>query len=131
MGLSDAEFEARNRHQNRIARERKESLEAMQSHGQFHRDTKDGTATNQCCLCNERIENVDHIFGGCKMLAQKEYKRRNDKDYLNLHWPLCKKVLDKSDERYHHVPEKVLNEAGTPRTFWDIDIQTNRMIEHR
>ena len=48
------------------------------------------TATNKCRLCNERVENVDHVVAGCKMLAQKEYKRRHDKVCLNLHWSLCR-----------------------------------------
>ena len=37
------------------------------------------------------MENIDHVVAGCKMLAQKEYKRRHDKVCLNLHWSLCRK----------------------------------------
>ena len=110
IGVTDAELEEKNQYQHRIVCERKEALEAMQLHGQFHRDTKDvkngesswawlrigdfkretesllvaaqdqalntnsvkediyhTIATNKCCLCNERVENVDHIVAGCKM----------------------------------------------------------------
>ena len=118
MGVTEADLEEKNQYQHRIACERREAIEVMQLHGQFHRDTKDvkngesswewlrsgdlkremesllvaaqdqalntnsvkkeiyhTTATNKCRLCNERVENVDHVVAGCKMLAQKEYKR--------------------------------------------------------
>ena len=41
MGSTVAQFEDKNQHQNRMTCERKEALEAMQSRGQFQRDTKD------------------------------------------------------------------------------------------
>ena len=75
---------------------------------------------------------VDHVVAGCKMLVQKEYKRRHDKVCLNLHWSVCRKFeYSASDEWYNHVPEKVLNETGKPKILWDFDIQTGRTIEHR
>ena len=175
LGVTEADLEEKNQYQHRVACERKEALEVMQLHGQFHRDTKDvkngeslwewlrsgdlkretesllvaaqdqalntnavkkeiyhTTATNKCRLCNERVENVDHVVAGCKMLAQKEYKRRHDKVCLNLHWSLCRKFgYSASDEWYNHVPEKVLNETGKPKILWDFNIQTDRTIEHR
>eukprot|EP00795_Rhopilema_esculentum_P008760 gene8760-14786_t len=108
MGLTDAELEEKNQHQGRVTRERKEKLEAMQLHGRIimgvapkwrfkkrkrefvssctrpgadavMKDIYHTTATNKCRLYKERVENVDHIVAGCKILAQKEYKRRHDK----------------------------------------------------
>ena len=78
------------------------------------------------------MENVDHVVAGCKILAQKEYKRRCDKVCLNLYWSLCRKFgYSASDEWNIHVPEKILNETGKPMILWDFDIQTDRTIEHR
>ena len=78
------------------------------------------------------MKNVDHIVASCKMVAQKEYKRRHDKVCLNLHWSLCRNFgYNAAEEWYNHVPGKVLNETGKPKILWDFDIQTDRIIEHR
>ena len=31
-----------------------------------------------CRLCGEKSEAISHLFGECKCLAQKQYKRRHD-----------------------------------------------------
>ena len=38
---------------------------------------KDGS--NKCRLCGTHVKNVLHIVSGCSILAQKNYKRRQDK----------------------------------------------------
>ena len=45
----------------------------------------DKDVSNKCRLCGTHTENVLHIVSGYSMLAQKEYKRRNDKVCLNIH----------------------------------------------
>ena len=47
--------------------------------------------SNKCRLCGTHAENILRRVSGCSMLAQKEYKRRQDKVSLNIHWALCKK----------------------------------------
>lgn len=86
----------------------------------------------KCRLCGERIENVTHIVSGCKMLAQKNYKRRHDKVCQHLHWLLCQKHgYEVAGKWYEHVPAKVMEEEGKPKLYWDHDFQTDRIIEHR
>ena len=38
-----------------------------------------------CRLCGKKGESVQHITSGCKKLAQKEYKRRQDKVAKKVH----------------------------------------------
>ena len=60
----------------------------------YHKDI-----SNKCRLCGTHAENVLHIVSGCSMLAQKEYKRRHDKVFLNIYWALCQMYGVKVCER--------------------------------
>ena len=83
-----------------------------------------------CRLCGKKVENVTHIVSACKMLAQKDYKRRHDKVCSHLHWCLSKKYgLDVDNKWYYHRPEKVV-ENDVVKILWDFNIQTDRIIEH-
>ena len=63
----------------------------------------------KCRLCGTHVENVLHIVKGCNMLAQKDYKRRQDKVCLKIHWALCKRYGVKACERwYEHKGESVI-----------------------
>ena len=55
------------------------------------RDIYNMGETNKCRLCGEKLDSVIHLVSACKMLAQREYKRRHDKVYQCLHWLLCVK----------------------------------------
>ena len=39
-----------------------------------------------CRACSESSESVWHIVSGCKVLAQKEYRRRHDSMGLRIYW---------------------------------------------
>ena len=87
--------------------------------------------SDRCRLCGEAVENVTHIVSGCKMLAQKNYKRRHDKVCSHLHWCLSRKYgLVVDSKWYHHKPDKVV-ENDVVKILWDYNIQTDRIIEHR
>ena len=87
--------------------------------------------SNTCRLCGEKVESVTHIVSACKMLAQREYKRRHDKVCSYLHWSLCRKYkFEVTDKWYQHIPEKVL-ENQEVKLLWDWNVQTDREIEHR
>ena len=86
--------------------------------------------SDMCGLCGEKVENVTHTVSACKMLAQKDYKRRHDKVCSHLHWCLSKKYgLDVDNKWYYHRPEKVA-ENDVVKILWDFNIQTDRIIEH-
>ena len=42
--------------------------------------------TPLCRLCGDATETVRHIVSGCKKLAQREYRMRQDKVALRVHW---------------------------------------------
>ena len=89
------------------------------------------TGTDKCRLCGEKVESVTHIVSACKMLAQKDYKRRHDKVCLNLHWSLCKKYgIEVEEKWYKHKPEAVIQNEDV-KILWDFMIQCDRVIEHR
>ena len=87
--------------------------------------------SDKCRLCGEKVENVTHIVSACKMLAQREYKRRHDKVCSHLHWCLCRKYgFEVCDRWYQHKPDVVI-ENETTKILWDFTIQCDRVIEHR
>ena len=83
-----------------------------------------------CRLCGEKEENVSHIISSCKILAQREYKRRHDKMCCNVHGNLCKKFgFNVSGKWYQHRIDKVLV-CEKVKILWDFDMQTDRVIGH-
>ena len=42
-----------------------------------------------CRMCRVENETVSHIVSQCKMLAQKEYKKRHDNVGRYIHWKIC------------------------------------------
>ena len=58
-------------------------------YGKFHID-KTGESP-LCRMCRVENETVSHIVSECKMLAQKEYKKRHDNVCRYIHWRPCKK----------------------------------------
>ena len=44
-----------------------------------------------CRMCRVKNETVSHIVSECKMLAQKEYKKRHGNVCRYIHWKLCEK----------------------------------------
>ena len=70
------------------------------------------------------------VISSCKMLAQREYKRRHDKICSNVHWNLCKKFcFNVNDKWYQHRIDKVLV-CEKVKILWDFDMQTDRVIGH-
>ena len=65
------------------------------------------------------------------MLAQKEYKRKHNKLYLNIHWALCKKYGVKVCERWYKHKVECVIENDFVKILWDVCIQVDRQIEYR
>ena len=71
-------------------------------------DSKTGSRP-LCRLCGEKNETVTHLVCGCKVLAQKEYKRRHDNIARIVHWKVCGIYnLGKVDKWYEHHPDGVI-----------------------
>ena len=84
-----------------------------------------------CRLCGEKGETINHIVSECKMLAQREYKRRHDNIARNIHWELCGELdIDRAKKWYEHQPEGV-SRKGNTKILWDFNIQCDHEIEAR
>ena len=72
-----------------------------------------------------------HLVSGCENLAQKDYKKRNDKLGLHIHWLLCCKYdIECSKNWYEHKANSIAENEKT-KILWDVTIQTDRVIEAR
>ena len=84
-----------------------------------------------CRMCNQKGETINHILGECKMLTQKEYKRRYDNIARLVHWKLCCKYdMSRSENWYEYQPERVV-ENEKCKILWDMTIQCDHVIESR
>ena len=58
-----------------------------------------------CTVCKKVDESIDHFVSGCSKLAQKEYKRRDDKLGKTKHWKLARMCnFEAGDKWYEHEP---------------------------
>ena len=82
-------------------------------------------------MCRKVDKSIDHIFGGCSKLAQKEYQRRHDNLGKKVHWKFTRKCnFEVGDKWYEHEPESVLDNEGY-KILWYFSIQTDHVIESR
>ena len=59
-------------------------------------------------LCGDSTETVRHIVSGCSKLAQREYRKHQDKVALQVHYELCRTYrLERTDKKYDHHPVPV------------------------
>ena len=80
----------------------------------------------KCRMCGKRHQSITHLIAECKKLAQKEYKKRNDNIARIVHFELC----HKTGKWYNQRPASVV-ENGRVKIFWDFNIQTDHVIQHR
>ena len=79
----------------------------------------------------KRVKQLNHILSECKMLAQKEYKRRHDSIARLVDWKLCCKYdMSRGEKWYEHQPEGVV-ENERCKNLWDVTIQCDHVIEAR
>ena len=90
--------------------------------------------TGELPLCRKcRVENqaVSHIVSECKMLAQKEHKKRHDNTFRHIHWKLSEKHGFQGAQNWNeHEPDGFIENKGY-KILWDFTIQCDTMIEAR
>ena len=65
-------------------------------------------------MCRVENETVSHIVIECKMLAQKQYRKRHDNVCKYIHWKLCEKHDFQRAQQWHeHEPDGVIENKGT------------------
>ena len=92
-------------------------------------------------LCNEKTGSITHIVSASLILAKRQYRKRHDKVGNYVHWLLCKKYhLQCSDKWYTHTHTHTHTHTYTPQSvqkngefkiLWDVNIQTDKVKEHR
>ena len=82
-------------------------------------------------MCNQKDETINHILSVCKMLSQKDYKRRHDNIARLVHWKLCCKYdMSRGEKWYEHQREGVV-ENEKCKILWNMTIQCDLVIEAR
>lgn len=90
---------------------------------------KEPLESDRCRLCQQSSETIEHITGGCHVLATKEYTHRHDNVAKHIHQQLALKykLLDNYTPYYQYKPKNVI-ENNTAKLYWDRDIITDRTI---
>ena len=70
----------------------------------------DKTAKSPLCrMCTVEDKTVSHTVSGCKMLAQKEYKKRHGNVCRYIHWRLNEKhIFEGAPQWYKHEPDGII-----------------------
>ena len=91
-----------------------------------------GETDNRCRVCKEFPETVAHVASGCKILAQREYKKRHDRMGLRVYWELCKKYgMIHSNRWYEESPDDVkVSKCGKFEIWWNKSVCTSKRLEH-
>ena len=75
-----------------------------------------------CRLCNRKGETINHIVSECKMLANREYKRRHDNIVRLVHWKLCYKFDVNRSWKWHEHHSEGLVENERCKILWDVTV---------
>lgn len=90
------------------------------------------TTTDQCRLCKQQLETIDHITSGCSILANTEYIRRHDNIAKIIHQQLAiqhKLTQQHNMPTYKYTPQNVL-ENDEHKLYWNRSIMTDKTIPH-
>ena len=89
------------------------------------------TTTDRCRLCKQQIETIDHIIGGCTILANTEYTRRHNNVAKIIHQQLAiqYKLVQHHTPTYKYIPQNVL-ENDKHKLYWNRSIITDKTIPH-
>ena len=69
-----------------------------------------------------------HLVSGCPKLAQKQYKRRQDKVSRRVHLELCKRHGGKSSDRWYEHKSANVVENDEVELYWHLTIQRNMTV---
>ncbi|KAI5725889.1 hypothetical protein M8J77_021331 [Diaphorina citri] len=83
-----------------------------------------------CRLCNQITESIQHLSGGCSILALKEYTNRHNLVGNIIHQELLKKASSSNKTcipHYLYTPAPVIENENI-KICWDISMQTETNI---
>ncbi|XP_066902984.1 uncharacterized protein [Halyomorpha halys] len=84
---------------------------------------KDATTPDKCRSCSVTLESIQHITGGCGVLAGTEYLQRHKNVAKILHQALAVKfnLIEDKSPYYKYHPN---------RLYWDESIITDHTVRH-
>ncbi|XP_044757749.1 uncharacterized protein LOC123315909 [Coccinella septempunctata] len=85
----------------------------------------------KCRVCNEAEETVQHLSGGCSVLAPTRYLGRHNNMGRVVHQMLALKWEISENFVPHHIytPQAVV-ENSRAKLYWDFPFTTDRPVEH-
>lgn len=88
-------------------------------------------ADDKCRKCHLYQETIDHITGGCKLLAATEYTERHNNVAKIIHHAILRKhnLLHEDIPYYKYNPESIV-ENDEMKIYWDRAIHTDKTIAH-
>ncbi|XP_017758216.1 PREDICTED: autophagy-related protein 16-1-like [Eufriesea mexicana] len=86
---------------------------------------------DKCRKCKQFTETIDHITGGCKILAGKEYTERDNTVAKIIH----KAILNTNNTKQDYTPyckytPTAIIENEEYKLYWDTTIHTDKTINH-
>ena len=92
----------------------------------------DKTAESPLCrMCGVKNEKLSHIVSKCKILDQKEYKKRHDNVCRYIHWRLCKKHDFEGTPEWHERKPGGVIDSEVYKVLWNFRVQCDIKIEAR
>ena len=90
----------------------------------YNRKTKSQVTDEQCHLCGDSLENVQHILSGCSALAQTKYLQRHNSAFKISFFEVLRSldVIAKVELWFSQVTPKPLYENERTTAFWDVPL---------
>lgn len=85
---------------------------------------------DKCRRCGSALETIEHITGGCQLLAQNQYTRRHDQVATILYKQICAKYnLEIQEEPYYKLKPPPFVENSTHKIYWNKSTYTDHTIK--
>jgi hypothetical protein len=96
----------------------------------YQRHVMRQNVSDRCRLCKTQNESIQHISGGCSVLAPKEYLERHNNVAKVVHQALAVDLgLQETEEPYYKCRPEQIMQKGRVRMLWDSLMATDRAVE--
>lgn len=92
---------------------------------------KKNIETDKCRKCHQYQETIEHITGGCKVIAGTDYTHRHNTAAKIIHQELALKhqLMQTRTPYYKYTPTNIL-ENNEYKLYWDRTLHTDKTIPH-